>query len=113
MKKRPIIYFPEDPEIEAKEVARVGRVLRIGKPSRRYYEHIYHSLNHGTHRLKDLQQLLKIEGLTVKIISILRMKTGDRIAVLHRRDGKDFVSDIKKLFTNIDKALDSKELDFQ
>lgn len=113
MKKEPIIYFPQDPEIPMKREAQVGRLLRIGKPSKRYYEHIYHSMNHNAHRLEDLQRLLKVEGFTVRIISILRMRTGDKIAVLHRKDGKDFLTDIKKLFANIDKALDTNELKFQ
>lgn len=113
MKKEPIIYFPQDPETVVTDTVAVGRLLRIGKPSKRYYEHIYHSLNYNTHRLQDLQHLLKVEGLTVRIVSILSMRSGDSIAVLHRKDGKDFLTDIKKLFTHIDKALAAKELKFQ
>lgn len=113
MKKEPIIYFPQASETPIKKEVNVGRLLRIGKPSKRYYEHIYHSLNHNAHRLQDLQRLVKVEGLTVRVISILKMRTGDTIAVLHRKDGKDFLTDIKKLFANIDKALATKELKFQ
>ncbi len=54
MKKEPIIYFPNDMDISEKMEATVGELLRIGKPSKNYYEHLYHSLNHNSHRLIDL-----------------------------------------------------------
>lgn len=112
MKKEPIIYFPQDSESPEQRVPAVGSFVRIGKPSSRYYEHIYHSLNYNAHRLSDLQSLLKLEGITVKVISILKMKTGAKIAVLHKKEGGNFLTNIEKLFANLDKALDTKELKF-
>lgn len=112
MKKEPIIYFPQITETPQEKEVLVGEVLRLGKPSKRYYEHVYHALNNNSLRLKELQELLKLEGLSVKIISILRMRSGDSIAVLHRKDGKEFSANIEKLFASVDKALDTKELNF-
>ena len=112
MKKEPIIYFPQITETPQEKEVLVGEVLRLGKPSKRYYEHVYHALNNNSLRVKELQELLKLEGLSVKIISILRMRSGDSIAVLHRKDGKEFSANIEKLFASVDKALDTKELNF-
>jgi hypothetical protein len=112
MKKEPIVYFPEGVGNPTKPLARVGQILRLGKPSMRYYEHVYHSLNHSDHSLRNLQELVNLEGLTVKIISILKMRSGDSVAVIHRKDGKKFSTNIEKLFTHIDKALETKELNF-
>jgi len=112
MKREPIIYFPQSTEtLQEKEVV-VGEVLRLGKPSKRYYEHVHHALNHNYNQLKEPQELLKLEGLPVKIVSILRMRSGYSIAVLHRKDGKEFLTNIEKLFAIVDKALDTKELKF-
>ena len=112
MKKEPIIYFPQDVKPSEKRLLAVGSFAQIGKPSSRYYEHIYHSLNHNAHQLSDLQALLKLEGITVKVTSILKMKTGDKIAVLHKKEGGNFLANIEKLFANLDKALETKELKF-
>jgi hypothetical protein len=112
MKKEPIIYFPKSDEVPDKKEARVGEIVRIGKPSSRYYQYIYHSLNYNSHRLNDLQALLKLEGVNVKIISILKMRTGGKIAVLHRKDGKGFSANIEKLFASLEKAIDTEELNF-
>ncbi len=107
MKKEAIIYFPQDAEAPVKVEAFVGELLRIGKPSMQCYKHLYHSLNQSS---QDLKALIKLEGLTVKVISILKMQNGAKIAVLHRKDEKNFFVNTKKIFANTPKALDSKEL---
>lgn len=110
MKKEPIIYFPNSDEAPERKQVSVGKVLRIGKPSRRYYEYVHHSLNYNSHRLKDLEALLELEGTAVKVISILKMKTGSKIAVLHKNSGENFSENVDKLFASLDQALDANEL---
>ena len=48
----------------------------------------------------------------MKIASILKMKNGRDIAVLVKKDGNNFLEGIDKLFVEIKKALESKELLF-
>lgn len=110
MKKEPIIYFPNSTAVKDKLTAKVGQQLAIGKPSKQYYEYINHSLNYNFLELKDFKALLKLEGIHVKIVSILNMKSGNQIAVLRRKDGRDFLKNIEKLFADLNKGLASREL---
>lgn len=112
MKKDPIIYFPNTADTSEQKIAAVGQQLSIGKPSKHYYEYINHSLNYNSLELKDFKALLKLEGVAVRIISILKMKNGDQIAVLRKKDGNDFLKNIEKLFADLNKGLVSKELNF-
>lgn len=111
MKKEPIIYFPGELIPKDKKPS-VGQFLQIGKPSKRCYEYIHHSLNHNSHTLSELQDLLKLEGAKVKIVSILKMRNGSEIAVLRQKDEKNFLKSIDKLFADINKSMKSKELNF-
>lgn len=112
MKKEPIIYFPNTVEERKNKKASVGQILRIGKPSKRHYEYLYHSLNYNSHTIEELQKLLKLEGLKVKIVSILKMSNGSEIAVLRKKDERPFLNDIEKIFSDLNKGLETKELNF-
>lgn len=112
MRKEPIIYFSTEDEIRKDRKPSVGQFLQIGKPSKRCYEYIHHSLNHNSHTLSELQDLLKLEGATVKIISILKMRNGSEIAVLRKKDEKNFLRGIDKLFADLNRSMKSKELNF-
>ena len=112
MKRNPIILFPEFLNVEERTNATVGELLRIGKPSRLHYEFIHHSLEYDSHKIVDIKKLLDLEGDDVKIASILKMKNGRDIAVLVKKDGNNFLEGIDKLFVEIKKALESKELLF-
>ncbi|MFK7811199.1 MAG: hypothetical protein AB8B59_01820 [Maribacter sp.] len=112
MKKEPIIYFAAEDERPKDRKPSVGQFLRIGRPSKRCYEYVHHSLNYSSHTLKDLQGLLKLEGTKVKIISILKMRNGSEVAVLRKNDEKNFFKSIDKLFADLHKGIASKELNF-
>ncbi len=112
MKRKPIILFPEFLNVEERTNATVGESLRIGKPSRLHYEFIHHSLEYDSHKIVDIKKLLDLEGDDVKIASILKMKNGRDIAVLVKKDGNNFLEGIDKLFVEIRKALECKELLF-
>jgi len=112
MRKEPIIYFSNEDLIPKDRKPFVGQFLQIGKPSKRCYEYIHHSLNHDAHTLSELQDLLKLEGIMVKIISILKMRNGSEIAVLRKKDEQNFLTTIDKLFADLSKSIESKELNF-
>jgi len=110
MKKDPLIYFPNSADNTNEKTAKVGQLLAIGAPSKKYYEYINQSLNYNSLAINDFKILLKLEGVHVKIISIMNMKNGNLIAVVRKKDGSNFLNNIEKLFTDLNKAIASKEL---
>lgn len=119
MKKERIVLFPghEASSLEKRNTNKEelhdiapGKAYRIGKPSNRYYEHIHPTLEPGQMTVSDFEGFRRIKGTIVIVTSILRMKNGDRIAVLRTYDDTFFMDEIKKIFAFIKMSLAREEL---
>lgn len=88
----------------------VGKMYRIGRPSNRYYEHIHPFLDPGKMTIEHLENFKVIHGFVVRVVSILSMVGGNRIAVLRKHDGTTFTGTVNKIFADIDKSVHNKEL---
>ena len=88
----------------------VGKTYRIGRPSNRYYEHIHPFLDPGAMSVENLEDFKAIPGLVVRVVSILSMVGGNRIAILWKYDGTAFMKTANRVFADIDKSILSKEL---
>lgn len=84
--------------------------LKIGRPSNRYYQYIYPSLNFKDHSLDNLKELLEIEGTEVYVRSILKMTNGESYAVLSRSGDAFFNGDKSRIYAEIQKSYESFEL---
>ncbi len=84
--------------------------LKIGRPSNRYYEYIYPSLNFKEHSLDNLRALLDFEGIEVYVRSVLKMKNGESYAVLAREGDVPFAKDMVHIYAEIKKSHSSFEL---
>jgi len=85
-------------------------ILKIGKPSNRYYQFIHPSLDFKNHQLEDLAKLRKIKDAIVTVSSILTMKGGRLVAVLRRNDGKNYQNRLERVFADVNESLRAKEL---
>ncbi|MGB5821004.1 MAG: hypothetical protein WBG90_16080 [Saonia sp.] len=118
MKRERIILFPGYEDVfeqnttvdDSPKIVHPGTTLTIGKPSNRYYEFIYKSLHFNRHALSDLNDLLKLEGEEVVVISILTMKDFGSIAVLRRKDQKKIMKGALQIYANIKRGMAAKEL---
>jgi len=119
MKKKRVVLFPgsegtsvpTDNNIpKPLQEIQVGKVYKIGQPSNRYYQYIHPVLEPSTLSLKDLEDFKKIEDLIVLVISILRMSSGNRIAVLRNYKGEIFPGNIQKIFAHVDMSIKNKEI---
>lgn len=84
--------------------------MKIGKPSNRYYQYIYPSLNFNEHSLDNLNELLDIEGTEVYVRSILKMKNGESYAVLSKSGDVCFTGARVHIYAEIKKSYESLEL---
>lgn len=84
--------------------------LKIGRPSNRYYQYIYPSLNFKEHSLENLKGLLDFEGMEVYVRSILQMKGGESYAVLRRLGDQTFAEDITTVYAEIKKSYNAHEI---
>jgi hypothetical protein len=89
---------------------RPSHKLTIGRPSNRYYEYIYPSLNFKEHSLDNLRELLGFEGIEVYVRSVLKMKNGESYAVLAREGDVPFAKDVVHIYAEIKKSHGSFEL---
>lgn len=119
MKKQRIAFLPEIDDIELKLENTVndklkdilpGRLYRIGKPSNKYYEHLYPILEPGKLTLDDLEEFRTIEGTLIVVNSIIHMSKGNRIGVLRRYDELRFLGKFEKIFAIVDKSIEKCEL---
>ncbi|MFS4468710.1 hypothetical protein [Maribacter sp. 2210JD10-5] len=92
------------------EDIRPGQRLKLGKPSNRYFEYIYPSLNFSEHRVYSLKELSQFEGTEVLVTSILKMKNGTYYAVLDRMDGTPFSKRIARIYAELEKSFLKNEL---
>jgi len=119
MKKKRIELFPEmknfnflaDDEYELRlEEFSPGKVYRIGKPSDAYYKFISSFIVPDKANLKVPSNFNKIEGLIVRVISMLQMASGNVIAVLRRYDDELFLKKFEKVFLQVEMGIASKEI---
>lgn len=118
MKKTRPVLFPEfigsenmavEEDLRWQDI-RPDVTLRIGKPSNRYYQYIYPSLNFKEHSLENLKELLDFEGMEVYVRSILQMKGGESYAVLRRSGDQIFTEDITTVYAEIKKSYGANEI---
>lgn len=118
MKKTRPVLFPEFIGRENMAVVedlkwqdiRPDAKLKIGRPSNRYYQYIYPSLNFKEHSLENLKELLDFEGMEVYVRSILQMKGGESYAVLRRSGDEVFTKDISTVYAEIKKSYTANEI---
>ena len=60
-------YFEKEEQRLTALTPEIGSVIRIGKPSNRYYQYIFSSLDFLQQKISDLAELLDIEGIEVEI----------------------------------------------
>jgi hypothetical protein len=89
---------------------RPNHQLKMGRPSNRFYQYIYPSLNFKEHSLDNLKDLLDFEGMEVYVRSILKMKNGESYAVLSRIGDESFSEDRVHIYAEIKKSYESLEL---
>lgn len=118
MKKSRPVLFPEfigNENISDKvgmkwQDIRPDHQLKMGRPSNRFYQYIYPSLNFKEHSLENLKDLLDFEGMKVYVRSILKMKNGESYAVLSRIGDVCFSEDRVHIYAEIKKSYESLEL---
>ena len=110
-KERPVL-FPEaliEEQLNTRELS-LGTWVKIGRPSNRYFQYIYASLDFFNLKLSDLNQLSELEGLSAKVTGMIQMVNGDEIAIISKKDGNPFFRNFNKLFIDRKKALSNGEV---
>lgn len=110
-KERPVLFpeFHENKQIKPKEIV-IGALVKIGKPSNKYYQYIYKSLDFFNIKLSDLNKLIPLEGTTAKVTGMIQMENGDQIAILGKKNGNHFFPECTRLFIDKSKAFSFKEI---
>ena len=110
--KERIVLFPEfeqQEKVSPREVM-MGMLVKIGKPSNRYFQYIYRSLDFFNLKLSDLKDLIPLQGTKAKVIGLIQMVNGDEIAIITKRDNSPFFSDYRRLFIDKKLALQKQEI---
>lgn len=110
--KERVVLFPEtnqEGKLEPKEVV-MGMLIKIGKPSNRYFQYIYRSLDFFNLKLSDLKDLIPLKGTKAKVIGLIKMVNGDEIAIIAKRDNSPFFNDYRRLFIDKKQALQKQEI---
>jgi hypothetical protein len=110
-KERPILFPESDENTEAKpkEIV-IGTLVEIGKPSNKYFQYIYKSLDFFNLKLSDLNRLIPLEGTKAKVTGMIQMVNGDEIAIISKKNGNPFFPECSRLFLDRRKALSFKEI---
>ena len=110
-KERPVLFpeFDENKEAKPKEII-IGASVKIGKPSNKYFQYIYKSLDFFNLRLSDLNKLIPLEGTKAKVTGMIQMVNGDEIAIISKKNGNPFFPECNRLFLDRSKALSNKEI---
>lgn len=111
-RKERVVLFPEfeqQEKVSPKEVV-MGMLVKIGKPSNRYFQYIYRSLDFFNLKLSDLKDLIPLQGTKVKVIGLIQMVNGDEIAIIAKKDNSPFFSDYRRLFIDRKLALQKEEI---
>ncbi|MDT0606633.1 hypothetical protein [Croceitalea rosinachiae] len=111
-KKERTVLFPEFEQMEKVSPREVmmGMLIKIGRPSNRYFQYIYRSLDFFNLKLSDLKHLIPLQGTKAKVIGLIQMVNGDEIAIIAKRDGTPFFSHYKRLFVDRKLALEKEEI---
>jgi len=110
--KERVVLFPEfekQEKVSPKEVM-MGMLVKIGKPSNRYFQYIYRSLDFFNLKLSDLKDLIPLQGTKAKVIGLIQMVNGDEIAIITKRDNSPFFGDYRRLFIDKKLALQKEEI---
>ena len=112
VQRRPVVLFPTEPEMEmtSPESIGMGDLIRIGKPSSRYYQYIHYSVDFLSHKLTDLSELLDLKGATVRVTGMIRLKGGSRFAIAEPENTEDFPQNKRRLFVEVTRALQNREV---
>ncbi len=118
MKKSRPVLFPEfigfedmatKVDINWQDI-RPNHKLKIGRPSNRYYQYLYPSLNFKEHSLDNFNELLEFEGVEVYVRSVLKMKNGEFFAVLVRTGNTSFSENIVNIYAELKNSYSLNEL---
>lgn len=119
MKNKRTILFPKDNVLQqlAEETSQItlqdllpGKNYKIGPPSALNYQFINATIFPDEQNTGELENLLIIQGMTITVISIIRMVSGDRIAVLRHNEDQLFLQRFEKIFAQINMAVSSGEI---
>jgi hypothetical protein len=108
-KKAPVL-FPEEHGVSTPIDIQLGHVLRVSRPSNRYYQYIFTSLDFLNQKLSDLKELLQLEGTLVKVTGVIQLKDGNKFAIVQHQEGKTFFNREQRLFIDAFKALENREI---
>lgn len=111
-KKERVVLFPEfkeQPKATPTEIM-MGMLIKIGKPSNRYFQYIYRSLDFFNAKLSDLKDLIPLQGTKAKVIGLIQMVNGDEIAIIAKKDNSPFFSDYRRLYVDRKLALKKEEI---
>jgi hypothetical protein len=110
-KERPVLFpeFEEKKEADPKEIV-IGASVKIGKPSNKYFQYIYRSLDFFNVKLSDLNKLIPLEGTKANVTGMIQMVNGDEIAIISKKNGNAFFPECNRLFLDRKKALSYKEI---
>jgi hypothetical protein len=110
-KEMPVLFpeFNDNKEVKPKEIV-IGASVKIGKPSNKYFQYIYKSLDFFNLKLSDLNKLIPLEGTKAKVTGMIQMESGDEIAIISKKNGNPFFTECNRLFIDRTKALSFKEI---
>jgi hypothetical protein len=109
MEEAPVL-FPQEQDVSIPTDIKLGQVLRVARPSNRYYQYIFTSLDFFNQKLSDLKELLQLEGTLVKVTGVIQLKDGNRFAIVQHQKGKAFFNRQERLFIDSFKALENREI---
>ena len=111
-KAAPVLFPQEQSEFSFADL-RIGTTLRIGRPSNRYYQYLFTSIDFLNVKLEDLSKLQGLEGTCVQVTGKIRLKDGNAFAIVQKEDRAKFFDKETRLFVDGQKALDRHELIFK
>lgn len=108
-KEAPVLFPMEQSTVRSFEL-NIGTTFRIGRPSNRYYQYLFVSLDFLNQKLDDLSKLLGLEGTPVQVTGKISLKDGNSFVIVQKEDGTPFFDNELRLFVEGEKALDCHEL---
>ncbi len=110
-KERPVL-FPQDNQVnkESPKELFLGALVKIGRPSNRYFQYIFSSLDFLNIKMDDLALLSELEGLSARVTGVIQMVNGDELAIISKKDGQPFINDFNRLYVDGKKALSLGEI---
>ncbi|KPM32816.1 Hypothetical protein I595_1243 [Croceitalea dokdonensis DOKDO 023] len=111
-KEYPVLFPKDDTENQGQSLKEltIGSGVTIGRPSNRYFQYIYGSLDFFNLKISDLKELSELEGVHAYVTGIIKLGNGEEIAILKKKSGKPFYHNAAKLFIDRKKAVTSQEI---